>query len=515
MTGEGFMNKKSINLFLKEWKWVVISLTAALVIFFVSRIFHLTIIPVFVDEAIYIRWAQVMRAEVTLRFLPLSDGKQPLFMWMIIPFLKLFHDPLFAGRMLSVFSGFASLIGLFVISLILTKNKIIAGLSAFFYLILPYSFFFDRMALVDSLLSAFGIWVMLFAVLLVKKPQLDLAMILGLLLGGAFLTKSPAIFFAGLIPLALLFNDRKPEQWYLIRYFGLLIVVYIFALGVYNILRLGPNFQMVAIRNKDYVFGLKEILSRPFHPFIERWKEIILWNLNLMTWPIFLLSIAGIIWRVKKNFRTGLWLLCWWFLPLLIQSQMARVFTSRYILFTIPPLIIFTAWFLFDIFAKKRVGLWVSLAALSLLPIAYISRLSFNPQTAPLTREMRFGYLEEWTAGYGVKESAEILKEKTKTASVFVGTEGYFGTLPDGLQMYLEGVPNIRVVGVGWPIKEISNSLRNSIVDNEVYLVVNSTRLEIVPGVNNLTLLAEYPKAIRPDGSQEKLLLFRFNGEKK
>ena len=46
-------------------------------------------LPVFADESIYIRWAQIMRSEATLRFLPLSDGKQPLFMWAAIPFLKI------------------------------------------------------------------------------------------------------------------------------------------------------------------------------------------------------------------------------------------------------------------------------------------------------------------------------------------------------------------------------------------------------------------------------------------
>ncbi|PJC29059.1 hypothetical protein CO053_01275, partial [Candidatus Shapirobacteria bacterium CG_4_9_14_0_2_um_filter_40_11] len=42
--------------------------------YFLTRLFHLTIIPVFCDEAIYIRWAQVMRAVQSLRFLPLTDG---------------------------------------------------------------------------------------------------------------------------------------------------------------------------------------------------------------------------------------------------------------------------------------------------------------------------------------------------------------------------------------------------------------------------------------------------------
>src|SRR3990167_3465310 len=86
-----------------------------LVFYFASRVYHLTQIPVFVDEAIYIRWSQVMRAEPSLRFLPLSDGKQPLFMWLTMPALKFIADPLFAGRIVSVVAGLFTLLGLAVL----------------------------------------------------------------------------------------------------------------------------------------------------------------------------------------------------------------------------------------------------------------------------------------------------------------------------------------------------------------------------------------------------------------
>ncbi|PJA49655.1 hypothetical protein CO169_01470, partial [Candidatus Shapirobacteria bacterium CG_4_9_14_3_um_filter_39_13] len=98
--------------------------------------------------------------------------------------------------------------------------------------------------------------------------------------------------------------------------------------------------------------------------------------------------------------------------------------------------------------------------------------------------------------------------EKAKSGSVFVGTEGFFGSLPDGLQIYLEGIPNIRVIGVGWPVVEVSQSLINSLVDNDVYLLVNQSRLKLNPKEKGLILVEEYPKAIWPDGFQDKLLLF-------
>ena len=68
------INKKFLN-----YIFVIFGLV---IIFFVTRLVNLTSIPVFGDEAIYLRWSQVIKNVETLRFIPLNDGKQPLFMWL-------------------------------------------------------------------------------------------------------------------------------------------------------------------------------------------------------------------------------------------------------------------------------------------------------------------------------------------------------------------------------------------------------------------------------------------------
>ena len=149
-----------------------------IVLYFLLRVPNLTLQPIFADEAIYIRWAQVMRAESTLRFLPLFDGKTPLFMWSMMPVLKFIEDPLFAGRFLSVVSGFMSLVGVIVLGWKVFGKKV-ALWAGFLYVITPYIVFFDRMALVDSMLAAFTVWAIYFAIWLSQTVRLDLSMILG------------------------------------------------------------------------------------------------------------------------------------------------------------------------------------------------------------------------------------------------------------------------------------------------------------------------------------------------
>jgi len=498
-------NLKTLKIFL-----VLIIL---IVLYFIFRLINLTILPVFADEAIYIRWSQVMRAEPTLRFLPLSDGKQPLFMWLTIPFLKIFSDPLFAGRLVSVLAGLGTMIGLFLLSLQIFKSKKISFVTAFLYAIVPFAVFFDRMALADSLLSMFGIWILYLSILLVQYRRLDLAMITGMVLGGALITKSPATFFVILIPFSIILNFQNIQK--LIRNFLKMVpywlVIYIFAFVIYNILRLGPNFQMIALRNQDYVFPLSNVLFHPFDPFQSHLIEIIQWFNNLLTWPVFLAGLIGIILIIFKNIKAGFLLLIWFLLPLLFEAEYAKVLTSRYLLFTVPVFLVFASAFIDWLINKLKTRRFISLFIILLfflLPLRYDYLLLTDPQKADLPRNDRSGYLEGWTAGYGIKESADFFKKEALNKKILIGTEGYFGTLPDGLQMYLEKVPNITIIGIGLYLEKIPEQLTNSTSDNEVYLLINDERLKLNPKDFNLTLVASYPKAKRLDNTNQNLLLF-------
>jgi len=479
--------------------------------YFLTRIVNLTVIPVFCDEAIYIRWAQIMRAVQSLRFIPLSDGKQPLFMWLIIPFLKIFSDPLVAGRIVSVLSGLGTMVGMGVLSYLLFKKKEISLFASILYLVSPFCFFFDRMALADGLLSVFGIWYLVFSILLVKNLRLDFAMISGILLGLGLITKSPALFFALMLPLTIfVINNETMKQWSnRLKLVVLWIVVMIFAFAIYNILRLGPEFHMIAIRNKDYVFSLSEILKYPLNPLAGNLKSVVEWYWILLTPPLFILGIFGIPLVLKNNFKKGLFLLLWWLIPLLAQSAIAKVYTSRYILFSVPVFLIFAAVLLEQIFStlKNKVLTTIFLTVIFIVPFYQVFLLIAFPQRAYLPENERKGYLEMWTAGYGIRESAEYLKEAAKTKKVLVGTEGYFGTLPNGLEMYLEKVPNITIIGVGQPVTEISSKLIDGLKDNQVFLLVNDSRLQIIND-SGLKLIKKYPKAISTNDSQESLLLF-------
>jgi 4-amino-4-deoxy-L-arabinose transferase-like glycosyltransferase len=487
-----------------------------LLLAFILRIYRLTALPIFVDEAIYIRWAQVMRAEETLRFLPLSDGKQPLFMWSVIPFLKLFADPLFAGRFTSVLTGLATVVGVFLVGKLLFKSKRVGFLAAVIYAISPFSVFFDRMALVDSMLAAFGIWTFYFMMQAVTKMTLDYFLLAGFSLGGALLTKSPALFFSLLLPSTWIFSNfpkgAKARGIHLLKLVMMTLSTYLVGYAMVNILRLGPNFHLLSSRNLDYVYPISHILASPLSPLLSHLnatKEYF-WLLGPST--LLILPIVSLVLVFRKYPKQIILLSLWLFGPLFAVTQFAKVFTARYILFVLPFAVIMASGSLLI-----KAGFWKKIMTI-LLMVFFLHSLFVDfylltdIEAAKLPRSERSGYLEEWTVGTGIKEVSQYLKERHSQfpqERIVVGTEGYFGTLPDGLQIYLNDTPEIIVTGIGLGIDRVPQPLvesKNS--GNKTYLLVNSTRLLTSADKLGLTLISAYPKAVKPDGFRESLLLF-------
>lgn len=494
--------------------------------YFFSRLQNLTSIPVFGDEAIYIRWAQIIQSEETLRFIPQTDGKQPLFMWINAASLKFISDPLISGRIISIFAGFGLVFALFFTTAVFLNFQsketdllkfIKDSISKYFYpsiftsliyCLLPFSFFFDRLALADTLLSFFGLMSLLFSFLLGKYPRLDLSLILGIVLGFSWLTKSPAIYFIVLSVLTfLIFNLRK------LKLFIFPIISSSIAFLIYNILRLGPQFSQIALRNKDYVWSISEVLKHPFDPL----KPHLLDTFNLyhqyISWPLIIFAIVGLVLFLKQNRKSKIknWkfiiLTCWWILPLIANAAMAKVFTARYILFTLPPLIILISigFLTFLNKIKSNIFKMILFIAVFILNINFIYKISTNPFHQKLF-STESGYISDWTSGWGIKESADYLKQRAKVANIIVGTEGNFGTLPDGLQIYGNKIPQLTIIGEGLEFTELPIGLIDAKNHgDEVYLLINKSRLKINSHqLNQLKIISSYPK---PENDQ--LLLFQ------
>jgi len=492
--------------------WIIIFSLLAFFLFFFLRLSKLNNIPVFVDEAIYVRWSQIMKNEVSLRFLPQTDGKQPLFMWATIPFFKVSQDPLIAGRLVSVAAGFATLLGVAFLTYQLFGDLLVVSLSLLVFAILPYSVFFDRLALVDSMLAMFGIWSLAISVLFAKIGKLDHAMLLGFAIGGGLLTKSPAITFYVWLAVSLLFFFKpKGDKIKSICCLLICVLAIIFiSQAMYNILRLGPAFEMIGSRNQDYLYTWKEVLLHPLDPLIGNLKATLNW-LWLLFSPTLLLSLLFGLFP-KKTGKLSLFLILIAIIPLLAQGAIAKVYTSRYLLFAVLPLVPAISLGLNWLITRKGILIKLSAIIILLVPLAISLLCVFAPTKAPLSFDMYSGYLQEWTAGWGQKEIANYFIDlESQGEKVVAFTEGFFGTLPDGLLIYTEGHQNITVVGSSPYVGVIPDGLVKTDPQNQRFLIVNKSRNHLTAGaLDALQLVKEFPKPARPDGTQEVLQLYRY-----
>lgn len=497
--------------FLTSNRWTLIAFLLISIIYFSVRLPNLTYQPVFADEAIYIRWAQIMKSEPTLRFLPLSDGKTPLFMWVMMPTFKLIADPLLAGRTLALVTGFATLLGVFTLGLIFF-NKRAALFGAFLIAITPYIIFFDRMALVDTMLSAFVIWSILLALLLVRYKRIDLAMILGYFLGGGLLTKTPGMFNVVTVPLAALTLNfaAKDRVRQVLKTFGLFFLSIAISLGIYNALRLGPGFINLNSRNQDYVRNPLDLLRNPMDPFIPHLRDILEWWPLLLGYPVIIAIVLGIIYGLIRKNKYLITILFIALVPLIVQMALLRTFTARYLLFSMPPLLLVASFGIDNLLISlKKYGKFLTVLLIFIFmvwPAFFMQKLLYDIENAPLPKNERRGYLEDWTAGTGLREIASILDNESKKGLIIIGTEGSFGTLPDGLQIYFDKNTNVAFKPGN---SSLSDDLRSEASKSATFYVANKSRFPVyTEGVEEI---AVYPKALPLDKqyNQDAMLLFK------
>ena len=504
---------------------------ALVVIYLISHLLRLTELPIFADEAIYIRWAQLILDDAQRYLLfPLNDGKTPLFVWTMVPSLKLFVDQLVAGRVVSVLIG---LIEMFVIGITtwkLTKQSLSVIWSMLLTAILPFWFFYQRMALMDMMLT---LWLSV-AVLIVLHIASVLAhinktetgslplqllrvlrnkkiILLMLGLGGvlflAIWTKLPAVLFLpSILPVALIqkqVSRRKTLMALLVTLMATMIAGLLF-LSTSSL----PAFSQLFSRGGDFLYSFSDFIGGRWTVVFSN-TGLLLYSATLYLGPLILITpVLSLFFRKYRKQQLLLLVAMIFFVaPMML---LAKVLYPRYLL---PMSVFFTlssALFIAEIVErlelqklKNRAVLAIGLALYCANTLAYAAQWDFQAlfsvEQLPLVAVDRMQYLEEWSSGHGIVQAVSLLEEASKTRRIAVATEGFFGTLPDAMLVYLhnQDVDNLSVDGIGQPVHEIPQWFVNQAAgSDEQWLVVNSHRLFL--NIPPEDLLGEY---CRPNGA--------------
>jgi len=443
-----------------------------IVLYFTTRLIRLEQFPIFTDEGIYIHWAKVAWHDASMRFISLTDGKQPLQTWATIPFLKLFpNNPLFAGRLFSVMTGFLSLIGIFSI-LFYLFNKKTAQIGSLLYILTPYFLFYDRMALTDSAVNMGFIWILFFSLVLVRTISLDIALIFGLVGGLALLTKSSAqmfILLAGLAPIIILKDGLKKNILKIVNYYLLFFIVLIYSFVIYNIQRLSPYLHYVGIKNTTFLMTPQEFLQAPFSMFCNNFKGVIVDIVWEAGWFLPILGVFGLITLYKKNRTLFYYLLSWFVLPFLVICSISKIIFPRYLIFFASLLVVWSAIFIADLKLSSKKNL---LIVFVIFMIFFDYKIIFDFKNISFPPVDRGQYIEGPPAGWGVAEIIDYSRKKATEKPVVLLAEGNFGLIGDMLDASLgKNDTNITVQGY-WPL-ELSSLLENQskLENNYVYVV--------------------------------------------
>ncbi len=448
---------------IRKYKWEILTSISLAVAYFILRLIFLSRLPIFTDEAIYLRWAQTALHDSSWRFISLTDGKQPMYVWAAMILIKFIQDPLVAGRLVSVGAGFLTMLGLFTLTFELFKNKRTAFFVSALYVVYPFAQVLDRMAIYDSMVAMFYVWALYFSVLLVRKLRLDLAFTLGFVIGGGVLTKSSNFFSIYLLPFMLiLFNfKQKLVKENLFKFILLAAFSAAIGYGFYQILRLSPLYEMISAKNATFVYPFSEWLHHPFVYVLGNLSGLSSWLLQYLT-PAYIFLILIAILFINKFFREKVLLLLYFILPFLGLALFGKLIYPRFIFLMSLMLLPLAAWslnFLFQesekLFAKNNLLVRTTQVTLFVIVIAYplfVSTLfAIDPLHAAIADEDHAQYVNGWAAGWGVTQSVDFFSNQAKNQKIFVATEGTFGLMPESMELYLIQNKNIIIKGY-WPV---------------------------------------------------------------
>lgn len=414
--------------------------------YFMLRLINLTLLPIFNDEAIYLYWGQEEVHSVKMLFFSLYDAKPPFLMWLFGLSSKIFSDPLFAGRIVSVLCGFATMLGIYFIGKTIF-NKQTAKLAIVLYILNPLFSFFDRLALMESAIAAIGVWMLYFLIELVraKKNQYIVRILLGILLALGIWIKINVLIFA--IPILVICIYKIFQNWITHQFIdrksilSLLIIVIVSQILLLP-LYLQSLFWQTLSTNSRFSLTFSELLHFPLSHWIVNTKnfiKILFWQL---TPGIFFAMIFGSIYLIKAKVRSKLIFIVWLMVPIIILLLTGRNLTPRYLTSFMTLFLLPTAYVMINVWKKNKIlggsfyliaiGIQLFITGFQLFsPLSYFNLLGKYTEFS-----QKQEYVTDWTSGYGILETITYLNKQADKQPIIVGVRIDAGNPESAMHAY-------------------------------------------------------------------------------
>jgi hypothetical protein len=445
-------------------------------------------LPAFEDEGSHLRW--IWRLISVGEWLqPLVDGK-PLEAWPMVPLVRLGLPPLLAIRAVHVLAGMIAAVLTYRLAFEVSDRGT-AFVSGALLAICPFLVYLQRLALSDVFMCAAGIWVLLSAIQFIQSPTGWRAIELACGLVLAAFCKFPVGFvFLIATPLALLLMPpharrsllRPPASTKLLAAHAPLALLIVAVIAVAGIrLRRGQSLG----------FGLQDLIGIGMGQYHDIAAVIGVPRINLvdeltaqLSWPVTVIGLIGLAAGALLNDWRQRWLIAVGAAPMLGIGLFAEFWYPRYLLFTLPPLIIgaVSGWRSLSLRTRRfrqpvEFGVLVLCAAFMGHQSALII---FDPVAARWSALDRFQYFEGWSSGYGYPEAAKLILAASDTPLMIYSLDGHSAYQ---LRVYLPAEWASRVIPVfygpdGNTLRSEEARLENLLSRAPVWIIVPEQLLD-------------------------------------
>jgi 4-amino-4-deoxy-L-arabinose transferase-like glycosyltransferase len=317
--------------------------------YLLSRALFVTRFPYFLDEGTYAVFTYKAAHSLHDLFISYTIAREPLMFWLGIPWVKLGFNPLHAVRIVSVIAG---LLTVGVIGLLGRRygGSLVGVIAAALCVVLPFFLVHDGIGIIEPLVTLVMAAALYLQIEFARRPDLRVALLLGLVLAAGVLTKENTKPSLVLVPLSLLCLDWSPEgrrgrliAW--LRGIGLAAVMVV---GAYLLLHASsryPEFEKARHNGLLYtVRPLSDVLSDPFATIGHTWSAYHPAFSGYVTLPLLAVALAGTVLGLRTRWRMTVVLLGWILVPLTVSLLFSTAPFPRHVMYLIPPGIVLAAY---------------------------------------------------------------------------------------------------------------------------------------------------------------------------
>lgn len=431
-----------------------IFIVVGVVLLLVLRFSFILRSPLYLDEGIYISWADLIHQSKSFAYLSLQDGKTPLFFWIMSVFGPFINNFLLSGRLVSIFAGLVT-VGCWMIIFSKYFNFKKAVIYLFLFLIAPYGFLIERMALSDSLLMSFFSLSLMFLILSKKifdgndkknKFKFVLFMVFsGIFMGCSYATKTTTrLFFITYLIIAgfwiLGYLKNKKIKNIILMIFGLMVFVFLYR-EVISCFRVGGHvfWSSIAEKEKLMIYSPQEIIKRltnnPLSVFNYSNLVFQYWGAYLSGLMIFVVIGTYKLISLKEN-RKFLWLLFYWVFVTAAVCLSGKVMASRYIYITYPIMLAIAVFGVDFLLSLKNQKIKIVVYLLMVLVLGQSCLFVFKPERAFYSEDDQSYFVSSGLTALGLSDVIKYFDNKDKS-KVLIGVCGTWG-IPEGSSIILK-----------------------------------------------------------------------------